>query len=190
MAMLIGTAIIAGISGYMIGIASSLGFLPIPFLPKTVARERGLAGVKNYDDEEESEEEDIDEAVLIDHAPNWANGVEADRRDGLKATAVHKAKTEELNEVKDTGEECKLVLVVRTDLGMTKGISRLSHFSPFYIQPQIQTQADPFSPHRQNCRPMRSRNLSLLQALPCPLPQLPHFAPLGATRPSQGRAAS
>jgi PTH2 family peptidyl-tRNA hydrolase len=106
----------------MIGIASSLGFLPIPFMPKAPA----VRGISNYDDEEESEEEDIDEAVL-DHAPNWANGFEADKRDGLRAIATG-AKTEmkKQDAVKpawgDSNEECKLVLVVRTDLGMTKGV--------------------------------------------------------------------
>ncbi|EMR83107.1 putative peptidyl-trna hydrolase 2 protein [Botrytis cinerea BcDW1] len=121
-AMLIGTAIIAGLSGYMIGIASSLGFFPIPFMPRA-PKERGIA---NYDDEEESEEEDID-ASILDHAPNWSNGLEADRRDGLRATQNETAKKSEKKQEKsergpvDTGEECKLVLVVRTDLGMTKG---------------------------------------------------------------------
>lgn len=93
-----------------------------------------MRGVSNYDDEEESEEEDIDESIL-DHAPNWANGLEADKRDGLRATSasVKKekkvvVKKEESNPVvkmedipQDNGEPCKMVLVVRTDLGMTKG---------------------------------------------------------------------
>ncbi|KAN0112636.1 PTH2 domain containing protein [Hyaloscypha variabilis] len=120
LAMIIGTAMIAGVSGYMIGIASSLGLIPNPF----VAKEARRRGVDNYDDEEESEEEDIDESIL-DHAPNWANGVEADKRDGLRATAAGKAEAKK--EVVKTPwednkyEECKLVLVVRTDLGMTKG---------------------------------------------------------------------
>jgi PTH2 family peptidyl-tRNA hydrolase len=121
LAMIIGTAMIAGVSGYMIGIASSLGLIPNPF----VAKEARRRGVDNYDDEEESEEEDIDESIL-DHAPNWANGVEADKRDGLRATAAGKAEAKK--EVVKTPwednkyEECKLVLVVRTDLGMTKGV--------------------------------------------------------------------
>jgi peptidyl-tRNA hydrolase, PTH2 family len=123
LAMLIGTAIIAGISGYMIGIASSLGFFPIPFLPKA-PKERGIS---NYDDEEESEDEDIDESIL-DHAPNWGNGLEADKRDGLRAT---KAKEEPVKTGwEDSTEECKLVLVVRTDLGMTKGRFPLPSSSP------------------------------------------------------------
>jgi PTH2 family peptidyl-tRNA hydrolase len=121
LAMIIGTAIIACLSGYMIGIASSLGFLPIPFMPKA-PRARGIA---NYDDETESEEEDIDEAVL-DHAPNWANGLEADKRDGLRAAASARTEKEGRQKMEweesTSAEECKLVLVVRTDLGMTKGM--------------------------------------------------------------------
>ncbi|KAF7861451.1 hypothetical protein EAF04_008016 [Stromatinia cepivora] len=119
-AMLIGTAIIAGLSGYMIGIASSLGFFPIPFMPKA-PKERGIA---NYDDEEESEEEDID-ASILDHAPNWGNGFEADKRDGLRVMERSAPKKNEKKRSEgglvDNGEECKLVLVVRMDLGMTKG---------------------------------------------------------------------
>lgn len=122
LAMLIGTAIIAAVSGYMIGIASSLGFLPIPFMPKGASAVRG---VSNYDDEEESEEEDIDESIL-DHAPNWANGLEADKRDGLRATSAPVKKEKKVvvkmeDIPQDNGEPCKLILVVRTDLGMTKG---------------------------------------------------------------------
>lgn len=116
-AMLIGTAIVAGLSGYMIGIASSLGFFPIPFQNKPPKQR----GIDNYDDEEESEEEDIEES-LLDHAPNWANGVEADKRDGLRVDAKKevKAKKEEPAWA-NSKEEFKMVLVVRTDLGMTKG---------------------------------------------------------------------
>lgn len=131
LAMIIGTAIIAGISGYMIGIASSFGFLPIPFMPKA-AKARGIA---NYDDEEESEEEDIDEGIL-DHAPNWANGVEADKRDGLRNTAKkgvgEKERTKQEWEDSTSSEECKLVLVVRTDLGMTKGLFSLFIYLGWY----------------------------------------------------------
>jgi hypothetical protein len=121
--ILIGTAIIAGISGYMIGVASSLGFLPIPFRPKASVKR----GIENYDDEEESAEEEIDEAVIINHAPNWANGYEADTRDGLRvrrteaAAQPEPAKSPASRSSQDGNEECKLVLVVRTDLGMTKG---------------------------------------------------------------------
>merc|ERR1712230_46302 len=133
-AMIIGTALIAGISGYLFGIGSGLGLFPNPFVTKE-ARKRGIS---NYDDEEESEEEDIDASVL-DHAPNWSNGFEADKRDGLRATSAAKVKQEPgikkegmdsipevkkeeaKQEMEDVNEECKMVLVVRTDLNMTKG---------------------------------------------------------------------
>ncbi|PSS07164.1 hypothetical protein M430DRAFT_110768 [Amorphotheca resinae ATCC 22711] len=125
-ALIVGTAIVAGISGYMIGIASSLGFLPIPFMPKA-AKPAKARGTANYDDEEESSEEEIDEGEILDHLPNWANGLEADKRDGLRASALAEAKKSQAPAAAtkpswaDSTEECKLVLVVRTDLGMTKG---------------------------------------------------------------------
>ena len=128
LSILIGTAIIAGISGYMLGIASSLGLIPNPFVSKP-PRTRGI---HNYDDEEESAEEEVDELGdgILDHAPNWANGYDADKRDGLRARTQaardgekknRPAASKEVPEWANSQEECKLVLVVRTDLGMTKG---------------------------------------------------------------------
>ena len=87
-AMLIGTAIISLSTGYMLGMASSLGFLPNPFAGPRAPRQHG--DTSHYNDEEESSEEEIDDGVIIDHAPNWANGVEADKRDGLRASALKK----------------------------------------------------------------------------------------------------
>lgn len=87
-AMIIGTAIISIATGYMLGMASSLGFLPNPFAGPKAPRQRG--DTSHYNDEEESSEEEIDDGVIIDHAPNWANGVEADKRDGLRASALKK----------------------------------------------------------------------------------------------------
>ena len=90
-------------------------------------------GVWTLHDPEESEESDVDEDdSLLDHAPNWANGPDADRRQGLKVAeekkAEKKAEKKEEPVVQDNGEECKLVLVVRTDLGMTKGMCYLSNY--------------------------------------------------------------
>lgn len=139
-AVIIATTILAGISGYMLGVFSSLGFLPIPFLPNNGPNYRPSVS----DSEEESEAEDIDEDIL-DHAPNWSNGLKQDEKDGLRMRAgkgeVKEGKEDVVKGVKGKengkggkkeetknvmkgkpGEECKLVLVVRTDLGMTKGI--------------------------------------------------------------------
>ncbi|KAI5457383.1 peptidyl-tRNA hydrolase PTH2-domain-containing protein [Mariannaea sp. PMI_226] len=102
--IILSTGIVAVITGFMFGVFTTRGYLISPELADE--RRRNLA------DPVESDESDIDEDdTLLDHAPNWANGTDADRRQGLKAEEV----------LKDTGEECKLVLVVRTDLGMTKG---------------------------------------------------------------------
>jgi PTH2 family peptidyl-tRNA hydrolase len=176
LALLIGTAIVAGVSGYMIGIASSLGLLPNPF----AAKEPRRRGVDNYDDEEESEAEDIDSSIL-DHAPNWANGVEADKKDGLRATTAKKAegKKEEVAKTawEGSNEECKLVLVVRTDLGMTKG-----SFSFLLHNPLILTDF-----HRQNRSTMRPRDVSMLQEPPPR--QVANFEKVGENGSSEGCAA-
>ena len=138
--MLIGTAIVSIAAGYMLGMASSFGYLPNPFAEAKSKAPRRKGDTSHYDDEEESSEEELDDGVIIDHAPNWANGEEADKRDGLRMSALEKerakekknvaptTKRDERNELQqdwDLNEECKLVLVVRTDLGMTKG-------TPFY----------------------------------------------------------
>lgn len=118
------TAFATFITGFMFGIFTSRGYLISPAL--TEERRR------NHTDPVESDESDIDEDdTILDHAPNWANGEEADRKQGLKVAAAAAAAADEkkkkngANKVpvpKDMGEECKLVLVVRTDLGMTKGM--------------------------------------------------------------------
>jgi peptidyl-tRNA hydrolase, PTH2 family len=116
-AVLISTAILSLITGYMLGIGSSLGLFPNPFLQPQEARAASRrTKTSNYDNEEESSEEEVD-GILLDHAPNWANGKAADIRDGLRVT-----KKEAKPAWETSAEECKLVLVVRTDLGMTKGI--------------------------------------------------------------------
>lgn len=122
--VLLTTAFATFIAGYAFGIFTNRGYLISPEL----AEERR----RNLNDPVESEEEDIDEdATILDHAPNWFNGDAADRRQGLRArgpnapagantfasAASAAQKAVDLN----SNEECKLVLVVRTDLGMTKG---------------------------------------------------------------------
>jgi PTH2 family peptidyl-tRNA hydrolase len=126
LAMLIGTAIISCMAGYMIGIASSLGLLPIPFIQFTPGSLPPRKPSKPQSEIESSEEEiDID-SVPLDHAPNWANGEVADRRDGLRQAEPLKVEERERPLWEASNEECKLVLVVRTDLGMTKGMYTLS----------------------------------------------------------------
>lgn len=115
--VVLSTSTLAFVSGFMLGIYTIRGY----FISPAWAEERR----RNLKDPVESEESDIDEDdTILDHAPNWANGEEADRRDGLRTKDGEK-KTKEQSVKAPTpsnaNEECKLVLVVRTDLGMTKG---------------------------------------------------------------------
>ncbi|KAK1772948.1 PTH2-domain-containing protein [Phialemonium atrogriseum] len=112
--VLISSTLVAFLSGFMFGVYSIRGYLISPML----VQERRA----NLEDPVESEESDIDEDdTILDHAPNWTNGEEADRRQGLRAPARAAAPAAPAEPVVDATEECKLVLVVRTDLGMTKG---------------------------------------------------------------------
>ncbi|KAI3552554.1 peptidyl-tRNA hydrolase PTH2 [Colletotrichum filicis] len=121
-AVVLSTSIVALMTGFLLGVYSIRGYLISPEL-RSEAR-------ANFDDPVESEESDIDEDdTVLDHAPNWANGLDADRRDGLrqrKGNASEKPTSSKKpnpagTPLADNNEECKLVLVVRTDLGMTKG---------------------------------------------------------------------
>ena len=118
-AVVVTTSIVAFITGFGLGVYSIRGWLLSPDL----AAERRA----NFTDPVESEESDVDEQdTLLDHAPNWANGEDADRRQGLRASAAAAAAAADAGSgiAFDPNEECKLVLVVRTDLGMTKGESQ------------------------------------------------------------------
>lgn len=125
-AVALGTSGVAFVTGFLFGIYSTRGYLLSPEL----AEERR----RNLTDPFESDASDVDEGVLLDHAPNWANGDEADVRDGLRASSMAGSSTSSTNKTsskekestrlalsRPDDEECKLVLVVRTDLGMTKG---------------------------------------------------------------------
>lgn len=124
------TSFVALFTGYMLGIYTVRGYIVSPELHKEARA--------NYDDPVDSDETDIDEdETVLDHAPNWANGEDADRKQGLRVAAAAESEKKSKNKnkkeeadvgptVQDTGEECKLVLVVRTDLGMTKGMSHVA----------------------------------------------------------------
>jgi PTH2 family peptidyl-tRNA hydrolase len=85
-------AIVAGVTGYMLGQAKSLGLFGGSPLSAPAQRDEKAA-----EDSDESSGEDSDDDD--DTAPA---------------------------DFKGSNEECKLVLVVRTDLGMTKGTAHCS----------------------------------------------------------------
>ncbi|KAK4455531.1 PTH2-domain-containing protein [Podospora aff. communis PSN243] len=108
----LGSCLVSLVTGFLLASYAINGYL----VPPEWKKQRDA----NYTDPVESDESDIDEAdTSLDHAPNWSNSEEADRRQGLRATKAPTTKAPAV--APKSNEECKLVLVVRTDLGMTKG---------------------------------------------------------------------
>ncbi|TQS37940.1 hypothetical protein Golomagni_01566 [Golovinomyces magnicellulatus] len=112
-AILVGTAIVAGISGYLIGTLCGRREVSSTSTSAMISDQGRTA---NYDDEKESEEEDVD-IISLDHAPNWENSIEEDKKDRLRST-TKKIKQQQSklmpNREEKSSEECKMVLV---DLG-------------------------------------------------------------------------
>jgi PTH2 family peptidyl-tRNA hydrolase len=98
----VASAIVAGVTGYMLGQAKSLGlFGGSPIFTPAQGKEKAASDDNDDDDDDDDlsdEDSEVDDSVPADF--------------------------------KDNNEECKLVLVVRTDLGMTKGISSLHARAP------------------------------------------------------------
>ena len=94
-AYVIATAIIAGVTGYFIGQGASLNLFN---------EKQGWPNSYDVKVHRDSSDEEFDEDLSEDD--------ESDEDEG---------NGEELANFKDNVEEVKLVLVVRTDLGMTKG---------------------------------------------------------------------
>jgi hypothetical protein len=140
-------AIVAGVTGYMLGQAKSLGLFGGSPLSASAQRDEKAA-----EDSDESSGED--------------SGEDSDEDDTAPA------------DFKGSNEECKLVLVVRTDLGMTKGTAHSSRL-----------RRRPLTARRQNRRTVRTRDTGLLQALPPHRARLARTEALGAAGPGQGGAA-
>jgi hypothetical protein len=158
-AYVIATAIIAGVTGYFIGQGSSISLF----------KEKKEGWPNSYDvkvHSHSSDEEDSDSEEEETDDEDEGNG-------------------EELSSFKDNSEEVKLVLVVRMDLGMTKGmcptnisilhISFASAYGLFFS--------------RQNRRPVWPCYPRLLQILPRIRAQFAYPQEMGARWPGQDRIA-
>lgn len=99
-AIAIGTAIVAGVTGYFIGQASSIGLFS-----SSSTRSTAGARLRRSGDEAETSDDDLDAK---------SSGDDEDEDEDLQDLG-------ELKTFPGNQEECKLVLVVRTDLGMGKG---------------------------------------------------------------------
>lgn len=96
-AVAIGTALVAGITGYYLGQARSIGLFGSSLQTSRPSNRNATASEVEHDDD--SDISDVDAASDSD--------------------------AQDLGELKNfpgSTEECKLILVVRSDLGMTKGM--------------------------------------------------------------------
>ena len=93
------TALIAGLAGYFVGQASSIGVFSNSHSARQDPPQSATPNERKFSGSSSSDEGDEDEDVSHQEIDSFAN---------------------------KTNEECKLVLVVRTDLGMTKGTCRQS----------------------------------------------------------------
>lgn len=108
-AIALATGILCALGGYLLGQASSLGL----FGSGTRKNGAKSSWPNSYDVtiHPDSSDEELMKTLKGDGAPDSEDDVSEDENQGeLKAFA-------------DNKEECKLILVVRTDLGMTKGWS-------------------------------------------------------------------
>jgi PTH2 family peptidyl-tRNA hydrolase len=96
-AIAIGTAIISGLMGYYIGQAQSIGVFGNA--KQSTAKASSALRTKEQDESDDQSESEEDDDYGDD---------EETSQEGLKL-------------FENSTEECKLVFVVRTDLGMTKG---------------------------------------------------------------------
>ena len=138
----VASAIVAGVTGYMLGQAKSLGLFGGS--PISQPSQGSMEKASDSEEDESSNEDD-------DNAPAAFPG---------------------------HGEECKMVLVVRTDLGMTKGRSHiLCCRVPSLTRP------------REDWCSMWTRSPGLLQALSTARAQLDDTRTVGTDGPGQGGTA-
>jgi hypothetical protein len=114
-AVAFGASVVAGLAGYFLGTAKSIGVFG------SNAQQRVVSSTQHEKEHDGSESEDD-------------NASDSDLDDSED--------DQEINGFEDSTEECKLVLVVRTDLGMTKGTYHI-----FFLRYQSTSHAIIFSPH-------------------------------------------
>ena len=103
LSLIIGASLVAGVIGFFIGQASSLGLLPSLSTSKRKRRSKSSSKAGTVD--------------LTDRKDGDSNGSESE------SDSASEDDIGELKSFADQGNECKMTLVVRTDLGMSKGMS-------------------------------------------------------------------
>ncbi|KAL9627812.1 MAG: hypothetical protein Q9204_006314 [Flavoplaca sp. TL-2023a] len=123
--IVIGTAILAVALGYFIGQGSSLGifgFTPPPSKSKSQSKNPKKSWPNSYDVTIHPDSSDEEVFKQIRGADLGIESEESSKDSSSEEAEVELGQKQEgLNQFEGNKEECKLVLVVRTDLGMGKG---------------------------------------------------------------------
>lgn len=112
LAVAFASAIVAGLAGYFLGQASSIGVFSSG-ASKPNHKSKASSSSSSAGEKVDQSDSDISDAGAATDDDDDDDSDDDDLDD------------QELDGFKDSNEECKLVLVVRTDLGMTKGKLRL-----------------------------------------------------------------
>lgn len=200
-AIAVATAILAGLSGYFIGQASSIGL----FSSTTSSHQKAKAAAprkswpNSYDVQVHPDSSDEE---LMTHlrgskrndrrTPKEIADSEEDEEESEHGKEDAEDVNEDLKSFEDNREECKLVLCVRTDLGMSKGKLTLANYMHFlglsWIWHQLNTH------FRQDSSPGFTRHPCKLYCAPFTLsasfPTPSHPTPLAASGPGQNRSSS
>lgn len=168
--IVVATAILAVALGYFIGQGSSLGlFGSTQSASKSKAKRPKKSWPNSYDVTIHPDSSDEEVFKQIRGADLGIESEESskDSSEDEEDEAALGQKQGDLNNFEGNKEECKLVLVVRTDLGMGKG-TPISSVSTVLVQIAYLHQS---SLDRQDRSPMLPCNPCLL---PCPLQRLPN----------------
>ena len=172
LAVAFGSAIIAGLAGYFLGQASAIGVFSNKPLPSSAAA--GSAGGSSGKNKQKANDDESD----ISDAKEASDLEDEDEDD-----------EQELNRFEGSNEECKLVLVVRTDLGMTKGEPESRTCRHVFVQHHCRYKTDSdqkslLSDYRQDCGSVWTRDAGMLQDVIAP--ELPSTKAVGKLRPGKG----
>lgn len=188
------TAILAVALGYLIGQGSSLGlFRSTKSPPKGKSKNPKKSWPNSYDVTIHPDSSDEEVFKQIRGADLGIESEESSKDSSSEGEAGEDLgqKQEGLNQFEGNREECKLVLVVRTDLGMGKGMPNGLPFALSTAAPgQLLTHLS--NEYRQDRSPMLSHNSGLLPRPLHHIPQVSQPSPqtMGANGPSESRRAS
>lgn len=169
--ILAATAILAVAFGYLIGQGSSLGlFGSTKSPPKGKSKNPKKSWPNSYDVTIHPDSSDEEVFKQIRGADLGIESEESSKDSSSEDNEVDLGQKQAgLNQFEGNREECKLVLVVRTDLGMGKGMPVEPHCILHRLGCDLLTYS--LNNHRQDCSPMFPRNTRLLPSSLQHIPQ-------------------